>query len=112
MDLLAAVLFGRPILTLLYSPEYADYQKTFFWLMLAAGFGYLSLVMEYTMTATRYLRVQFVLLVVSVATLTLASAILVPRFGPLGAAWGIAAAALGLLLGSGVVNWRVIQQLR
>lgn len=102
---LVAWLAGRPLLTLLYRPEYADHTPLFLWLMLAAGLGYVSSLLGYALTAARFLRVQVGLfLVVALATF-LACYLLVPPFGLLGAALALNVAAGVQLVGSLFLLW-------
>ncbi len=86
--LLAAVA-GRELLTLLYTPEYAQESGVFFWLMIAGGITYVSSFLGYTMTAARYFKVQLPLFALVAGTTTAACLWLVPHWGLLGAAWAL-----------------------
>ncbi len=89
-----AVVAGRPILTLVYQPEFARYAAVLAWLMGAAGIGYVAAFLNYGMTAARYLAVQFPLLVATAGAAALASLWLVPRFGLQGAAMALVISAV------------------
>lgn len=83
-----AFLAGRTILTTLYKPEYAQHD-VFLWLMIAAALGYIGSFLGYGITATRqFQRFTFPYLSVTVAAL-IASLILIPSRGLIGAAWTV-----------------------
>lgn len=80
---------GRPVLTLLYRPEYAAYLDVFVWLLVATAIGYLCTFLGFALTAARVFAVQVPIYAASVVVVLVASAVLVPRYGLLGAAWAI-----------------------
>jgi len=85
--LLTVVLFGRPILTLLYSSEYARQVDVFLWVMLAAGIGYVAAFLGNMLTATgAFKRLVIPYCIFPVAALT-TSYILIPTLKLHGAAW-------------------------
>ena len=98
---LVAWTVGKPLLTALYRPEYAQASTVFVWAMAAAGLNYVANFLGYGLTATRQFLVQAPLF----ATVTLATigacALLVPRYGILGAAWALLVAGLVQVLGAG-----------
>ena len=51
-------LAGRPILLLLYRPEYAEHVAAFLLLAAATALGYVASILGYAMTAARYFRAQ------------------------------------------------------
>lgn len=81
-----SVVAGKPILTLLYKPEYADRADLFAWLMVAAGIGYVSSFLGYGMTAARYFQVQMPLFVLVTGISAIACFWLIPTQGVQGAA--------------------------
>jgi O-antigen/teichoic acid export membrane protein len=87
---LAALIAGRWILTILYTPEYAEYTDLFVWVMAATAVGYVVAFLNFGIVAARYFRVQVPLLLGVVVITGLACLLLIPRVGILGA--GIAAA--------------------
>lgn len=105
-----AFFFGRPLLALLYKPEYAEYQEVFVWLMAAAGVGYIYRFLIYSMTAARYLRCQTPLYACSLAVQVGMSAWLIPTHGLPGAAWAVFAGMTVILLGSAGVNVYAIRR--
>ena len=94
IGVLAAVLWGRQFLAIMYRPEYAMYPSVFAWLMAAAGVSYVASVLGFGLAAARKFDVQ--LPVYICATLVTASACvpLVPRYGLQGAAWALLAGML------------------
>jgi O-antigen/teichoic acid export membrane protein len=106
---LAALLWGREILTLLYRPEYAAHSRAFVILMLAAAVQYMGTVLGTAVTAMRRFAAQFPIHLATTAITLLLCPLWIPTLGIEGAAWvtlaGSAAAALpyaGLLIHS----WR------
>ncbi|HEV3257600.1 MAG TPA: oligosaccharide flippase family protein [Gemmataceae bacterium] len=98
-----AVVAGREVLALLYTPEYADHADAFVWLMVAAGIGCVASFLGYGMTAARYFRIQTPLFLVVTAATAAGCATLVPGHQLLGAAWAVAIAATVQVLGSAAV---------
>lgn len=86
---LAAVFFGREILSLVYRPEYAARQDVFIWLMAASGALYLGSTMGVAVTAVRCFAPQLPLFALSAGVTTLACFLLIPRMGMQGAAAAI-----------------------
>ncbi len=80
---------GKPALTLLYRPEYAAHLNVFLWLLVAAGIGYLCSFVGYAVTAARYFAIQVPIFVISILVNLGACAVLVPRYGLVGAAWAL-----------------------
>jgi O-antigen/teichoic acid export membrane protein len=112
LGVIVALIGGKPLLTLLYQPEYAEQLEVFVLLMVAGGLGYIASFLGYGMTAARYFRVQTVLIAcVSIATL-LASIILIPGGGLVGAAEALILAAIVQIVGGGIVILASIRKLR
>jgi O-antigen/teichoic acid export membrane protein len=82
---LAALVAGRELLTLLYGPEYVQ-RDTFAWLMVAAGIAYVASFLGYGMTAARYFRIQLPLFALVTAATGMACLLLVPAYGLRGVA--------------------------
>ena len=109
---LIAALAGRELLTLLYTPEYAQKSGVFFWLMVAGGIAYVSSFMGYTMTATRYFKVQLPLFTLVAGTTTAACLWLVPQWGLVGAAWALIMGAVVQAGGSAGVVLHALHRIR
>ena len=104
-----AVLFGKPLLAVLYEPDYARYFGVFLWLMGAAGLGYVARFLVYSMTAARCLRAQAPLYALSLVAVGVLSLVLVPAHGLRGAAWASVAGSVVLLLGAAAVNVHAVR---
>ena len=112
LAVIAALVAGSQILTLLYQPEYAQYTDLFVWLMVAAGISYISSFLGYGMTAARYFRIQMPLYALGTTTSVLACLWLVPILGLQGAAIALIMSALvqaGTSLGVIVVALRQLE---
>jgi O-antigen/teichoic acid export membrane protein len=95
-----AVLFGKPLLSVLYAPEYAQRNDVFIWLMVGAGLTYVSIFLGWGMTAARRLRIQLPLFALIVAAMLAAGCFLVPRYGLIGAAATVVVGSLVQAAGS------------
>ena len=82
---LAALVAGRQILTMLYGPEYVR-PDVFVWLMAGVGIDYVATSLYYGMMAARYFRAQMLLSAFDTGTVALACLWLVPSGGLHGAA--------------------------
>ncbi len=103
-----AVVAGKPILTLLYTPEYAERADLFAWLMVAAGMGYVSSFLGYGMTAARYFRVQMPLFVLVTGSCAIACFWLIPTQGVRGAAIAlIVGAIVQVVFSLGVIAYAI-----
>jgi O-antigen/teichoic acid export membrane protein len=96
-------LFGRPILLLLYRPEYSDRVGIFLWLGLSAGISYIASLLGYAMTAARYFRAQLLVFLISTLVTVAGCAVLIPRYQLLGAAISMILAAICQAIGSAAV---------
>jgi O-antigen/teichoic acid export membrane protein len=101
--IVVAALFGRPLLALFYTAEFATETGAFVWIMVAACVGYLNSVFGYSLTAAREMRVQLPIELATALTTLVASALLVPAYGVTGAAWALLTGALARLLMQSVV---------
>jgi O-antigen/teichoic acid export membrane protein len=104
-----ALLLGDRLVTMIYSAEYAGYQRTFLVLIVWGALCCGAAVLGTAATAARRIRVQVPILAVSTVVTVLAAMILVPRFGLTGAAL---AASLGTLVQAvwfAVVLWSLVR---
>ncbi|NUQ63584.1 MAG: lipopolysaccharide biosynthesis protein [Pirellulales bacterium] len=95
-----AAAIGRPVLTVLYAPEYAEYLAVFVCLAAVTGIQFASSFLGEAMTATRSFRSQVPLLLAVVAATTAACAVLVPRYGLMGAVLASGIGEVGQVAGS------------
>jgi len=90
---LAALAFGRQIITLIYGSEYAQNQQLFLWLMVAAAAGYMASFGGCSLTAARHFQIQMPLFgFITAVTLPLCY-IMVKAGGAVGAAKALAIVA-------------------
>jgi len=87
--ILVSLVAGQEILTLVYRPEYAQFNHVLVWVMAAAALSYIASFLGYTMTAAHYFAIQPAIFSFVVLANGLFCVILVPSFGLLGAAWAL-----------------------
>jgi O-antigen/teichoic acid export membrane protein len=109
--ILGALVAGRSLLTLLYSPEYARHNEVFVWLAAAAGIGFISSILGFAMTAARCFVVQVLLFAGVTVVTVIACAALIPSYGLPGAAIATVIAATCSLGGTGTVVALAIRRL-
>src|SRR5207247_1758385 len=72
LGIAACALFGRPMLTLFYAPEYAKHTPVLVWLAVATGVSFLGQALSYAVTAARRLPEQLPIAVLSLVVCVLA----------------------------------------
>jgi O-antigen/teichoic acid export membrane protein len=88
---LGTLLIGRPVLRVLYGPEYAEHYREFFIIAVAAAVQLFSSAWGYALTSARRFNLQVVLTGASCFATAVVSFALIPR-------WGIAGAAAAVLM--------------
>ena len=106
-----AAVSGRQILTFLFRPEYGQHAGVLLWLMIVGTVNWIGSGAGYILTAGRRLRPQVPLLAVTSLVLLAASAWAIPRHGLQGAAEANLVGGLVQLMGTGLILWRIDQQL-
>lgn len=101
--LAVSLLFGGPVLTVLFDATYARHVSVFQVVMLASAIASLATPLGFALTAGGHHAVQIPLLFAVALGVALCSWLLVPRYGPLGAAWTLVAGYLMLMAGSLVI---------
>jgi len=91
---LGALLLGRPLLTLLYTAEFAAQSHLLVWIMAAAGVSYVSATLLYPVSATRRFPTLLIPYLVQTCLTALAALLLVPNQGLGGAALATGLSAL------------------
>jgi O-antigen/teichoic acid export membrane protein len=99
VGIVIALLWGRPLLALVYRPEYAVHAEVLVWIMAAAGVWYVAGFLSCALTAARAFRVQVVIFSAMVAATGLGCLLLIPRYGLRGAAWALGIGMLVRLVG-------------
>jgi O-antigen/teichoic acid export membrane protein len=92
-------LVGRPLLTLLYRSEYGDHVGLLALFVAIAGIGTIGSFLFCGLTAARAFRVQVPVFLAAMLIGLAAAAILVPRFGLIGAGVGLLISTTSLVLG-------------
>lgn len=108
--IVVAAVAGRPILTLLYSSEYAKQNDVFIWIMVDVAVGYAYVFLGTACSAMRRFSIQLPIHIVTLLALLAFSWMWIGDYGIKGAAWA--------LLGSGVLEaamyvaivWRTIHR--
>jgi len=103
-----SILFGKQILTIIYTYEYSTHWNAFLWLMLAGMLWYMSLGTGMGLTAARAFKIQAVFMAVTVAASAIANWYLVPRYGLDGAAIALVISmTVRLVLGAICLAWMI-----
>jgi len=89
-----AATVGAPLLATLYTPNYAAHTDALVWLAVVAAVGYFTSALCCSITAARRFPEQLVVTVLALAVSWVATQLLVPRFGLVGAAWALLAATV------------------
>ena len=83
---LAALVIGGPLLAAIYGPAYANQGSLLVWLCAATALSWSASACGFAVTAARQLKVQLPLSLCATVTCLVASLLLIPAYGPLGAA--------------------------
>jgi O-antigen/teichoic acid export membrane protein len=108
--LLLTALFGRQVMTIMYRPEYALYQDVLLVIVAAAAIDFIGTGADYGVTATRHFRQQMVLFAVIIVCMVIASAVLVPAHGLMGAAEALLITAVVRVAGNGLIVWAALRR--
>jgi len=98
-----AAIAGPLVLTIAYAPEYAQEAPMLEWMAVAAGIGFAGKALAAAVTAARRLSVQLPIAITSLAVAALASELLVPRWGLVGAACAVLATEATRLICLGAI---------
>jgi O-antigen/teichoic acid export membrane protein len=101
--LAGAALIGRPLLALLYRPEYAAHLNVFLVLAATSGVSAVASFLGYGITAAHVFRRQLWTMLAVVTTTSAGSLILVPRYHAMGAAFSLLLSALVGVCGAWLV---------
>lgn len=100
---LIALFFGKKILSILYTIDYAQHADIFSIVMLAAAINYVGVFLGYGMTAARIYKIQPYLGILWVFTSILGSLLLIPDLGMRGAAYTLLFSSIIQLISNVVV---------
>jgi O-antigen/teichoic acid export membrane protein len=98
--ILVVVLWGRPLLTVLYRPDYAQHADVFVWVMVAAAISYMGSMLGFAMTAARLFRAQVPLFATSALGITLTCLLFVKPLGLIAGAYALVVGAAIALVGA------------
>lgn len=87
-----AAAIGSDVLAIVYTDEYARYERVLVWLAVGTGISYLAWFSDYAISAMRRFRLQLVLNCITFVVVAIACYVLVPTHGIKGAAWAVAVA--------------------
>lgn len=110
LSILAVMVFGRPLLGILFKPEYADYAPQFILLTVAMALMFLASFLGQAMTASRAF--NFMLYswgFTGVVSLGFAG-VLIPEYGITGACWTFLASSCSAVLALAVALWAVLRR--
>jgi len=108
--LLVGITAGRPLLTILFNPEFARHLDVFLWLTAAAAVHYLSVCFGVGLTVSRHFRQQLQIGTAALATTVAASTVLIPTMGLVGAGVAAFATATARLLGLSIVFFQMYRR--
>lgn len=89
MGVIVGVLFGKQILTLMFTSEYAEHSRVFIQLMVGGGIMLLFSCMNVGLTVARKFTVQVPVYIAAVGACGISAFFLIPRYGMFGAAWSL-----------------------
>lgn len=112
VGLAISITLGKQILILFYTADYGAYQNILVLLMLAAGFSYLSNLLNYGTIAVRMLKVQPVLYGTALLACIASNAFLIPHAGLKGAAYSSIVTAFLLFAGNCSIILYALMKLR
>ncbi len=95
-----SAVFGREILALVYSPQFAAHSRLLPWIMLAACVNYVGGFVGIGLVASRHFRVMPILGIAALASQGAASMLLIPAWGLMGAAWSLLICSICSLVAS------------
>jgi O-antigen/teichoic acid export membrane protein len=107
---LMSAIIGRPILRILYRPEYAEHVDLLLWLVATAGVSCLATCVGVAMTAASQFRPQIPLFLTISAVSVTTAFLLVPRFGLYGAAIAAMASLIVQVIGSSWIVYRALKR--
>lgn len=108
---IAVLILGREILTVLYTAEYADYANVLVLVMIAAGIRHMGSTWQMGLVAARRFRVHLMQHIGNIAVTVIASMLLIGPYGVAGAAYVLIVVALVNLIIVVAVNVWLLRRL-
>jgi O-antigen/teichoic acid export membrane protein len=107
--ILGAVCAGKWFLAVTFGPEYAENTGVLIWVMVAMGLITTGNFLGTAVTAARRFSIQMAIHTGKIAVAATVCYTLIPRFGPLAAAWSLSASALFSVLAFAAVTWWIVR---
>jgi O-antigen/teichoic acid export membrane protein len=101
---------SHTILSVMYRAEYAEHADVLVWLMVAATFSYVGAIAGTGLTAARIFSLQAPLFLGMVVVTASTSALLIPRYGLLGAAWSLCLSTAAQTAGAAFLLARALRR--
>lgn len=101
---------GRQILSLLYTPEYAENPEVFVWLMVLISGKMVSSMLNHGMNAARYFKSQVPLNILQLLITSGCCLWMIPLYGLKGAVWGMLVGMIFKIVGSIIVIKLALKQ--
>ncbi len=108
IGILLAVFFGRDLLLIIYSSEFAERAEIFVWIMVFSAIVYANCLLKQILVIFRLINVQLILRLISILTLLIACYALIPPKGLLGAALAVILASSVEFSGYFIINCVVL----
>ncbi|OKP88580.1 hypothetical protein A3844_07765 [Paenibacillus helianthi] len=102
-------LFGKKILTIIYSSDYANYSNVFIIIMLASSFEFISSFLGYGITSARHFKIQPIISLGVVITSIVSCYVFSMNWGLTGIAYAITLTSFVQLLGNVIVMFFIIK---
>jgi O-antigen/teichoic acid export membrane protein len=109
---LVSLFLGKQLLENLYQPEYAQYSSVLLWLMAWGIFLYISSLLAYGVSATRYFKLSLVFAIILCAGTFGFCTYLVPKYGILGSAIALVISAGFHIICNALIVRHAMRQIR
>lgn len=104
----AAVICGKSLLNIIYGAAYAEQNDAFIWLMIGGGLSYITSFLGVSVTAMREFTIQLPIHCIKLFFAIILSALLIPHYSLVGAAWSLLICTLiSLIAFTGVYQWKL-----
>jgi len=110
IGIVISLLWGKTILTLLFTPEYAEYKNIFVGVMFAGAILVLFSFMNIGLTAMRSFKVQLIIYGLALLVCLAISFIFIPKYGMAAAIWAVILSYLVGFVGCGLVIYMNIKK--
>jgi len=91
IGILAAIVYGKQILNIMYGSNYAAHHQAFVYIMAASAVWYIASCLSIALTASRFIKVQVPIYILSCICVMITSLYFIPQYYLLGAAMSVCA---------------------